>query len=40
MDDQVVLAGALRGCGFRDGQWRDGVIYSVLRAEADLTATP
>ena len=32
--------GVLRGCGFRDGQWRDGVIYSVLRAEADLTATP
>jgi RimJ/RimL family protein N-acetyltransferase len=32
--------GVLRGCGFRDGQWRDGVIYSVLRAEVDLTATP
>jgi RimJ/RimL family protein N-acetyltransferase len=26
--------GVLRGCGFRDGQWRDGVLYSILRADA------
>lgn len=25
--------GVLRGIGFRDGQWRDGVIFSVLRHE-------
>jgi RimJ/RimL family protein N-acetyltransferase len=30
----------LRGCGFRDGQWRDGVLYSILRAEVDLTTAP
>lgn len=28
------LEGVLRGYGFRDGAWRDGVIYSILRAEA------
>jgi RimJ/RimL family protein N-acetyltransferase len=32
--------GVLRGCGFRDGQWRDGVLYSILRAEVDLTTAP
>jgi ribosomal protein S18 acetylase RimI-like enzyme len=26
--------GVLRGYGFRDGQWRDAVVYSVLREEA------
>jgi RimJ/RimL family protein N-acetyltransferase len=26
--------GVLRGYGFRAGEWRDGVIYSVLRGEA------
>ena len=31
---------ALRGAGFRDGRWRDGVLYSVLRDEVDLTSTP
>ena len=30
--------GVLRGCGFRDGQWRDGVLYSILRDEVDLAA--
>ena len=30
--------GVLRGSGFRDGQWRDGVLYSVLRSEVDHTA--
>lgn len=25
--------GVLRGYGFRDGEWRDGVIYSVLRGD-------
>jgi RimJ/RimL family protein N-acetyltransferase len=32
--------GVLRGAGFRDGRWRDGVLYSVLRDEVDLTGTP
>jgi RimJ/RimL family protein N-acetyltransferase len=32
--------GVLRGCGFRDGRWRDGVLYSILRAEVDLTTAP
>jgi RimJ/RimL family protein N-acetyltransferase len=31
--------GVLRGGGFRDGRWVDGVIYSILRAEADLAGT-
>jgi RimJ/RimL family protein N-acetyltransferase len=31
--------GVLRGIGFRAGQWVDGVIYSMLRAEAELTDT-
>jgi RimJ/RimL family protein N-acetyltransferase len=25
--------GVLRGSGYRDGQWRDGVLYSILRAD-------
>ncbi|SEN52574.1 GNAT family N-acetyltransferase [Nonomuraea pusilla] len=25
--------GVLRGCGFRAGQWRDGVLYSVIRSD-------
>jgi RimJ/RimL family protein N-acetyltransferase len=25
--------GVMRGCGFRDGRWRDAVLYSVLRDE-------
>ncbi|MEV4629750.1 GNAT family protein [Micromonospora sp. NPDC049523] len=25
--------GVLRGAGFRDGRWHDGVVYSLLRAE-------
>ena len=29
--------GVLRGAGFRDGRWHDGVLYSVLRDEVDLT---
>lgn len=28
--------GVLRGAGFRRGRWRDGAMYSVLRAEMDL----
>lgn len=32
--------GVLRGAGYRDGQWRDGVLYSVLRDEVDLTSAP
>ncbi|GAA5191559.1 GNAT family protein [Rugosimonospora acidiphila] len=27
--------GVLRGYGFRDGQWRDGVVYAVVRADLD-----
>ncbi|MGP4102313.1 GNAT family N-acetyltransferase [Nonomuraea sp. KM90] len=25
--------GVLRGAGFRAGQWRDGVLYSVIRSD-------
>jgi RimJ/RimL family protein N-acetyltransferase len=32
--------GMLRGIGFRDGRWVDGVLYSILRADVDLTSTP
>ena len=32
--------GVLRGAGFRGGRWRDGVLYSVLRDEVDLTGGP
>lgn len=32
--------GVLREFGFRNGCWRDGVLYSVLRNEVDLSATP
>jgi len=32
--------GVLRGFTFRDGRWRDGVLYSVLRDEVDLDAGP
>ncbi len=28
--------GIMRGCAFQGGRWHDGVIYSILRAEADL----
>jgi RimJ/RimL family protein N-acetyltransferase len=28
--------GVLRGIGFRAGQWRDGLIYSILRSEVEL----
>ena len=28
--------GVMRGCGFRDGRWRDAVLYSVLRDEVAL----
>lgn len=28
--------GIMRGAGFQDGRWQDGVIYSVLRAEVEL----
>ena len=31
--------GVLRGVTFRDGRWRDGVIYSVLREEVDLSGS-
>jgi RimJ/RimL family protein N-acetyltransferase len=32
--------GVLRGAAFRGGRWRDGVLYSVLRDEVDLTEGP
>jgi RimJ/RimL family protein N-acetyltransferase len=25
--------GVMRGCGWRDGKWRDGVTYSILRTD-------
>jgi RimJ/RimL family protein N-acetyltransferase len=25
--------GVMRGCGWRDGRWRDGVMYSILRSD-------
>jgi RimJ/RimL family protein N-acetyltransferase len=28
------LEGVQRGIGFRDGEWRDGVTYSILRSDA------
>jgi RimJ/RimL family protein N-acetyltransferase len=30
--------GVVRGVAFRDGRWRDGVLYSVLRHEAEPPA--
>jgi RimJ/RimL family protein N-acetyltransferase len=32
--------GVLRGAGFRNGRWQDGVLYSVLRDEVDLGGAP
>lgn len=29
--------GIIRGAGFQGGRWRDGVLYSVLRSEVDLS---
>ncbi|MBF8186579.1 GNAT family N-acetyltransferase [Nonomuraea sp. K274] len=29
--------GVLRGVGFRAGEWRDGVLYSMLRSDLDPT---
>jgi RimJ/RimL family protein N-acetyltransferase len=31
--------GVMRGCGWRDGRWVDGVVYSILRSEVDLGGT-
>ena len=31
--------GVLRGYGWRDGRWVDGVLYSILRADVDLTGS-
>ena len=30
--------GVLRGAGFRDGHWRDGVLYGIVRDDVDLGA--
>jgi RimJ/RimL family protein N-acetyltransferase len=30
--------GVLRGVGFRDGHWRDGVLYGIVRDDVDLGA--
>lgn len=30
--------GVMRGAAYQGGRWRDGVIYSVLRAEVELDA--
>lgn len=32
--------GVMRGVSFRDGRWRDGVLYGVLRDEVDQDAGP
>lgn len=32
--------GVLRGFGYRDGRWRDYVLYAVVRDEAGRTGTP
>jgi RimJ/RimL family protein N-acetyltransferase len=32
--------GVLRGCGWRDGAWRDGVIYGLIRADLPTPADP
>ncbi len=29
--------GVIRGAGFQGGRWHDGVVYSVLRSEVDLS---
>jgi RimJ/RimL family protein N-acetyltransferase len=31
--------GVMRGYSFRDGHWRDMVLYSVLRGEADASGS-
>jgi RimJ/RimL family protein N-acetyltransferase len=33
-----IREGIARGAAFQNGRWHDGVIYSVLRAEVDLSA--
>jgi RimJ/RimL family protein N-acetyltransferase len=32
--------GVVRGCGWRDGTWRDGVIYGLIRADLPTTPDP
>ncbi|MER6508312.1 GNAT family protein [Nonomuraea sp. NPDC001636] len=32
--------GVLRGGGFRAGEWRDGVMYGIVRADLDRTPAP
>jgi RimJ/RimL family protein N-acetyltransferase len=32
--------GVMRGIGWRDGAWRDGVIYSLLRTDPQADETP
>jgi RimJ/RimL family protein N-acetyltransferase len=32
--------GMVRGCGWRDGAWRDGVIYGLIRADLPTPAGP
>ena len=31
--------GCIRGAGFRDGQWRDGYIYGMVRSDWELAAS-
>jgi RimJ/RimL family protein N-acetyltransferase len=33
-----IKEGVLRGCGWRDGAWRDGVIYGMIRADLPVSA--
>jgi RimJ/RimL family protein N-acetyltransferase len=32
--------GVVRGCGWRDGQWRDGAIYGLIRADLPASTDP
>jgi len=34
-----VREGVAGGAGFRDGQWRDGVVYSLLRSECNTAGS-
>lgn len=35
-----IREGVLRSVVFREGRWHDGVLYSVLRDEVDLSESP
>lgn len=35
----LLREGCIRGAGFRDGQWRDGYIYGMVRRDWELSAS-